>query len=350
MMVGLGSLTAQIAADGEPAIADILTEHREETLHLEFKTLSSETAFTRDDRKMLAAAICGFANAEGGLLIVGVETKKTDGVDTAFAKRPVKNLNRFRRVVTAALPEMLSPQHNGVSLIPIADDPDDNQGFLLIDVPPSDNRPHMSVAEKRYFRRGSDGTRVLDHAEIRELMFATREGVMEINWDIQGGAASGDLRYQLHIVLTLRNVGRVPVVAPYVRLKKHGWSVTTSNLQHVTTRTSVDGIHGIYATRDLLVHVNDEIGMALCETGLDFRGTGRYELASAIEVVKKEGLEHAFLMLPWGEMPTELRPAKDRTVEVEGFYGAENATMKDFKFVIDKTSLLNKFCKHMSIS
>jgi hypothetical protein len=178
-------------------------------------------------------------------------------------------------------------------------------------------------------------------------MFATREGALEIIWGIQGGAASGDLRYQLHIVLTLRNVGRVPVVAPYVRLKKHGWLVTTSNSQ-LTTRTSVDGIHGIYATRDLLVHVNDEIGMALCETGLDFRGTGRYELASAIEVVKKEGLEHAFLMLPRGVMPTELRPANDRPVEVEGFYGAENATMKDFKFVIDKTSLLDKFCKHMS--
>jgi hypothetical protein len=348
MMAGLGSLAAQIAADGEPAIAEILTEQREETLHLEFKTLSSETAFTRDDRKMLAAAICGFANAEGGLLIVGVETKKTDGVDTAFAKRPVKNLNRFRRVVTAALPGMLSPQHNGVLLIPIADGPD--QGFLLIDVPPSDNRPHMSVAEKRYFRRGSDGTRVLDHAEIRELMFATREGALEIDWGIESGPASGDLRYHLNIVLTLRNVGRVPVVAPYVRLKKHGWSVTTSNLQHVTTRKSVDGIHGIYATRDLLVHVNDEIGMALCETGLDFRGTGRYELASAIEVVKKEGLGHALLMVPWGEMPAELRPAKDRPVEVEGFYGAENATMKDFKFVIDKTSLLDKFCKHMSMS
>ena len=44
MMVGLGSFAAQIAADGKPAIAQILTEHREETLHLEFKTLSSETA------------------------------------------------------------------------------------------------------------------------------------------------------------------------------------------------------------------------------------------------------------------------------------------------------------------
>ena len=38
MMAGLGSLAAQIAADGEPAIAEILTEQREETLHLEFKT------------------------------------------------------------------------------------------------------------------------------------------------------------------------------------------------------------------------------------------------------------------------------------------------------------------------
>lgn len=48
-------------------------------------------------------------------------------------------------------------------------------------MPRSDNRPHMSVTERRYFRRGSDGTRVLDHGEIRELMFANREARLEIN-------------------------------------------------------------------------------------------------------------------------------------------------------------------------
>jgi predicted HTH transcriptional regulator len=92
----------EISSNGEAAINDMIAERREESLHLEFKTFSSDTTLTRDDRKMLAKAICGFANAEGGILIVGVETKKNDGVDAAFAKRPVADLNRFRRLIEAA--------------------------------------------------------------------------------------------------------------------------------------------------------------------------------------------------------------------------------------------------------
>src|SRR4051812_35335837 len=107
---------AQIVADGEAAINEIVAEGRDETLHLEFKTLSSDTTLNRNDRKMIARAICGFANAEGGLLILGIETKSADGVDSAFSKRPIKHLTRIQRHLTAALPEMLSPQHSGVSL------------------------------------------------------------------------------------------------------------------------------------------------------------------------------------------------------------------------------------------
>jgi hypothetical protein len=112
-------LAAGIAQNGESAIDDMIAERREESLHLEFKTLSSDANLTRDDRKMLAKAICGFANAEGGLLIVGVETKKSDGVDVAFAKRSIADLNRFRRLIEAALPEMLSPQHTAIKLLTV---------------------------------------------------------------------------------------------------------------------------------------------------------------------------------------------------------------------------------------
>jgi predicted HTH transcriptional regulator len=111
---------ADVIAGGEPAITEMVTEGREETLHLEFKTLSSGATLNRDDRKMIAKAICGFANAEGGLLILGIETKKIDGVDTAFKKQPIKNLDRIRRRIAAALPELLSPQHNGLTLTAVA--------------------------------------------------------------------------------------------------------------------------------------------------------------------------------------------------------------------------------------
>lgn len=338
-------IAADIIARGEPAVTEMVTEGHEETLHLEFKTLSSDATLNRDDRKMIAKAICGFANAEGGLLILGVETKKIDGVDTAFKKRPIKNLNRFRRRITAALPDMLSPQHNGVALAAIADREDETQGFLLIDVPSSDDRPHMSIPDRRYFRRGSDGTRVLDHAEIRELMFATREGSVEMKCGIRTGGSTTQL-YAIWLVLTLRNNGRVPVVAPYVRLKQQGWKADPS--LNVWPRTAADGTYGVYTSRDVLVHLNDEIGMAEFETGLDFRGTGHHELKGAIATAKT--IQHTYSMSPWEAMHREGRaPGPDSPTEIEGFYGAENASVKDFQFKIGKADLLAMFCRDKSI-
>lgn len=56
-----------------------------ETLHLDFTTKhDSETgALDLDDRKGLSIALSGFANAEGGVLVWGVDCRKVDGVDVA---------------------------------------------------------------------------------------------------------------------------------------------------------------------------------------------------------------------------------------------------------------------------
>ena len=84
------ALVADILARGELAIDEIIRDRREESLHLEFKTLSGSNGLNRDDRKMIAKAPSGFCNAEGGVLIVGVETAKVDGIDVAskFASHP----------------------------------------------------------------------------------------------------------------------------------------------------------------------------------------------------------------------------------------------------------------------
>src|SRR5215213_4198844 len=40
--------------------------------------------------------------------------------------------------------------------------------------------PHMAISEQRYFRRGSQGTAVMLHGEVRDLMMAPREGALEL--------------------------------------------------------------------------------------------------------------------------------------------------------------------------
>jgi predicted HTH transcriptional regulator len=153
-------------------IADeLIAANAEETLHLEFKTLSDSSGerLTKEDRRVLARAICGMANAEGGKIIIGIETKRVDNVDVAVAAKPIGNVERMRNLLVAAIPEMISPQHAGIMVTR------SGRGFLVVDVPQSEVRPHYSNVHHQYFRRGSDGTRILEHAEIRELMFAIRE-------------------------------------------------------------------------------------------------------------------------------------------------------------------------------
>lgn len=318
--------------------ADIISEATEETLHLEFKTLSDSSGerIVKDDRRVLARAICGMANAEGGTIIVGVETKRVDNVDIAISAKPIGNVERLRNLLVAAIPEMLSPQCAGIEV------EEGEGGILIIKVPRSDVRPHYSNVHHQYFRRGSDGTRVLEHAEIRELMLAVRQGSLSIDWLVRELGNTGDLRFNLSIILSLSNTGLVPVIAPYLRLTPSGWR--PPGLAHVSSRRSADGSTGIYGSRDLIVHVQDDVGLAEVGTGLDFRRTGQFELRAALHSARING-PNCFVMAPFHELP--IQPGfttADRPISVKGLYGAENVPAANFEFTIGKLDLLNRFC------
>ena len=258
-----------------------------------------------------------------------------DNVDVAVAAKPIANTDRLRNLVTAAVPEMLSPQHGGIAVsIPEA-------GFLIIDVPRSDDRPHFSNVHHQYFRRGSDGTRLMEHGEVRELMLAVRQASLELDWLIRSGGGFGDLRFALSIVLRLTNTSRVPVVAPYIRLNDDHWAVAT--VGPMTRRPSAGSL-GIYASRDVLVHVEDSIELAEFETGLDFRRTGEFVLSAAIENIQRNG-ESSFAMARLSEMTPEAGLTRDRAVAVGGVFGAENVVARSYHVEIRKMDLLSKFCE-----
>lgn len=332
------ALGTKILLQGAPALTELVDQEAEESLHLEFKTLSSVNGLNRDDRKMVAKAICGFANAEGGLLIIGIETAKRNGVDVASNLRSVQNVSRLRDIVTAAIPEMLSPQNNAISVHSISSATDSDEGYLLVDVPASSDRPHMSLSEQRYFRRGSDGTRVLIHSEVRDLLFAGREGALEIGCGIRRGMSQGQVKFQLWLVLNLCNVGRIPIIAPFIRLNGVGWMIPEP-LSPRAMRNNSKGRYGIYTTRDVVLHIDDEIGIAEVGTGLNFTRTGQQDVLSAIAAIKN-GASHAFSMAPFSVTD---RSEGDRPISVSGSFGAENAPAKEFKFHIGKMNLLELF-------
>jgi predicted HTH transcriptional regulator len=173
------------------ALNEMIDQRQEESLHLEFKTLSGHDVLnlTKDDRRLIAKSVCGFSNAEGGLLVLGVETSRIDGVDVATSLKPFKNFESLRNRVVSALPELLSPQNSKMAVLAIPDVTSSAGGYIAIHVPPSDVRPHMSLSHHQYFRRGSDGTRVQAQSPNADE-----------RWDVRWN----QLRIQSYFVVTKR--------------------------------------------------------------------------------------------------------------------------------------------------
>jgi len=73
-------------------IENFIENKQEEHSQLEFKTINNANLKSSDDRKNLAKCISGFANSEGGLIVLGVETKKNnEEIDCAIKLVHIKN-------------------------------------------------------------------------------------------------------------------------------------------------------------------------------------------------------------------------------------------------------------------
>ncbi|MCB8822318.1 AlbA family DNA-binding domain-containing protein [Microvirga rosea] len=322
----MSDLLDQILSGGETALRELVLD-QEESLHLEFKTLAnmSGTHVTRDDRKLLAKALCGMANAEGGLVLVGIDTQKRDGLDFASDLRPFDDREAIRNRIVGLLPDLLSPQHVGIAVHSIPTDQGGSGGFVAINIPPSDMRPHMSIQEHRYYRRGSDGTRMMEHGEVRDAMMAPREASLGFFLDARRGVSS-PLMYGATLVLGIRNVGRVPVRAPYMRF--HGEAERLKPADDFQRRYRHDGAVGFYSPSSYVLHVEDEVIIAEFDTGLQLHAPNAANPASFLKHIVDTHNPGLFSIRHWEDMHHNRDTRVHRLFRADIRYGAENAAMR----------------------
>ena len=103
----------RIIARGQVAIEEFITDRKAEDLFLDFKRSSDNGAgakLSNNDRKNLAKAISGFANSEGGVVVVwGVDCSlDEDGADVARAKVLKNNPSRFASLLQGVVSGWLS--------------------------------------------------------------------------------------------------------------------------------------------------------------------------------------------------------------------------------------------------
>jgi hypothetical protein len=158
------------AIASESDLDALITEKREESLYLEFKQKSDrrDGEIGEKESSAFSRALSGFANADGGVLIFGIETKKgPDGIDRAHSLKSIQNYDGFRARLVDALITYVQPVVEMVRVESIGSI--DGSGYVKCLVPASDKTPHRAMqAGRKYWRRGAAGFRRMEHYEIAD--------------------------------------------------------------------------------------------------------------------------------------------------------------------------------------
>jgi hypothetical protein len=185
---------------------------QEENLHLDFKLLEGGSDFgSRTDKRTLAVALSGFANAGGGLIVWGVDARKNDGkidcvTDLPGLADPLRMLSRLNELTGEAVDPIAGGiEHRIVGTL------QNGRGFVVTMVPGSDSGPHMAkLGENRYYKRSGDSFYPLEHYDIADMFGRRPKPLLQITYRVRSPGPQAD------IVIGLKNHGRGSARSPYV--------------------------------------------------------------------------------------------------------------------------------------
>lgn len=246
------SLTTEASLDA------LIQERREEDLYLEFKQkVDSRNGDLSDgDKRAFSKTLSGFANADGGILIFGIETAKgVEGVDRAVSLKPITDHTRFRGRLLDSILNATQPVVDDVRVESI--DVDANSGYVKILIPQSVKPPHRAVlAQHLYWRRVSTGHRQMEHYELEDTFGRRLRPALRVFVELRP-RPEHDPHEELHFFLLnegrgiARHVGFLCKLGPESKIQQtHG-----VGLQNVTSVN--DGTPTISYTNDTsVIHSN----------------------------------------------------------------------------------------------
>jgi Putative DNA-binding domain len=172
----------------------------------------------------LAKAACGFANATGGVIVIGMSARSTgqNKPDLVTGEKPVADRESVKSAVLDIILKQVDPGITGIRAHTVPDKLRTKSGFVLIYVPELDGSPQRSRADWRFYVRIASGTIPMEYFQIEDR-FGRRPHarlVIELTHD---SLATPYLQQGVkvrRIAVTMRNEGLGLARFPAIRYEK----------------------------------------------------------------------------------------------------------------------------------
>jgi len=210
-----------------------------ENLHLDCKTWPAKD---EDGQRILAKAFAGFANGDGGVVVVGLESKlaqKSDP-DVITGEQPVTDAVAVKARIESLVGELVEPPLRGVRVAAVPEQAGSKAGFVVVHVPRSDGYPARSRKDGHFYIRVASGTFRMEYFQIADMFGKRHRPDLSLFLE----ASSIEIRQGRPVrVLTLgiENKGRAAAKFPSIRFKM------PANL--AVDPFGIDGNHGLNLPR-----------------------------------------------------------------------------------------------------
>ena len=190
-----------------------------EDLYFDAKTLSNESFAAASDQGSLAKAISAFANADGGVIIYGLEAKRdAEGRDVVQAARPLGDPALVQSKILGLVGQLIQPPVEGILVETRVGQA--NRGYVLVLVPPSDSIPHRVKSGHEYYRRHGSSSLPMEHYELEDMFGRRRRPQLELYWKIKHQIWGNPQEGRSAVIhIGLRNTGRAIAKYPGLLLR-----------------------------------------------------------------------------------------------------------------------------------
>jgi hypothetical protein len=189
-----------------------------ENLHLDCKIWPKSD---NDSQKVLAKCLCGFANAEGGVAVIGMEARggpSKDDPDLIQKAVPVADAVAVKSKIEGLVGELVEPRLQSVQTAAVLESPGSTAGFVLIDIPPTDGPPCRSRKDWKFYQRISSGTYPMEYFQIADIFGRRRRPVLSLHLE-EAGVEMRKGRPVRILTLGIENRGRAIAKYPSIRFR-----------------------------------------------------------------------------------------------------------------------------------